>query len=435
MVRPRILLIAEAANPEWVSVPLVGWSHARALTRVADVHLVTQVRNREAILRSGLREGADFTPIDSEAVARPLWRLASALRGGAGKGWTTSTAISALSYYYFEHLAWKLFRRQIAGGEFDVVHRLIPLSPTTPSLIAGKCRRAGVPFLLGPLNGGVPWPKGFDAARRKEKEWLSYKRAAHKLLPGYRSTRRNAAAILIGSRDTWNQMPEAYREKCVYMPENGIDPDRFGITRQRRAVRPIRAVFVGRLTPYKGVDMLVEAAAPLVKDGALTVEIIGDGPQRADLESLVRREGVENRITFAGWVQHSGLQELLAEADVLAFPSIREFGGGVALEAMASGVVPIVMNYGGPGELVTSKTGFLVEMGTRADIINGFRQILADLAANPSKIETKAGPAMRRAREQFTWEAKAKQVLAVYRWVMGEQDEKPWFGMPLSDLE
>ena len=209
MVRPRILLIAEAANPEWVSVPLVGWSHARALTRVADVHLVTQVRNREAILRSGLREGADFTPIDSEAVARPLWRLASALRGGAGKGWTTSTAISALSYYYFEHLAWKLFRRQIAGGEFDVVHRLIPLSPTTPSLIAGKCRRAGVPFLLGPLNGGVPWPKGFDAARRKEKEWLSYTRAAHKLLPGYRSTRRNAAAILIGSRDTWNQMPEA----------------------------------------------------------------------------------------------------------------------------------------------------------------------------------------------------------------------------------
>ena len=87
--------------------------------------------------------------------------------------------------------------------------------------------------MLGPLNGGVAWPRGFDGARRKEKEWLSYLRAAHKLLPGYRSTRKNAAAILIGSRDTWNQMPQAYREKCVYMPENGIDPSS-GVRGSRR---------------------------------------------------------------------------------------------------------------------------------------------------------------------------------------------------------
>ena len=66
----RPLLIAEACNPQWVSIPLEGWSHSRAIMELTGGHLVTQIRNRDAILAAGLVEGRDFTAIDSERVAK-----------------------------------------------------------------------------------------------------------------------------------------------------------------------------------------------------------------------------------------------------------------------------------------------------------------------------------------------------------------------------
>jgi len=128
------------------------------------------------------------------------------------------------------------------------------------------------------------------------------------------------------------------------------------------------------------------------------------------------------------------LQEQLAEADVFAFPSIREFGGAVAREAMATQLMPLVVKYGGPAELVTEKTGYLVEIGSHYSIISQFRSILGDLASDPSPIEPKAAAALQRAREQSTWQAKARQVFEVYEWVTGRRSEKPWFGMALESL-
>jgi glycosyltransferase involved in cell wall biosynthesis len=427
----RVLLIADQCNPEWVSVPLEGWSLSGAIASMIDAHLITQVRNRDAIARTGFQEGRDFTAINSEAFEARAYRLAQKLRGGSNKGWTVNTAMATLAYPYFEHLIWQQFGRRIRAREFDLVHRIIPLTPTTPSSIAPKCQAAGVPFVLGPLNGGVPWPRHFESARRKEKEWLSYVRNAAKLLPGYYSTRRAATAIVIGSRDTWRQEPASYYRKCIYIPENAIDPRRFTARRLRVATNPIRCVFIGRLVPYKGADMLIEAAAPLVRAGKVTLEIIGDGPQIPELKELIKKEGVESGVRLAGWVAHDALQDRLVSADLFPFPSVREFGGAVVLEAMSVGVVPIVIDYGGPAELVTPSSGWLLPMGSRQQIINELRQVLAALTEDPRPIDVKSAAAYERAHRSFTWEAKAQQVLAVYQWVLDPSRPKPSFGMPL----
>lgn len=429
--RLRVLVLAESANPDWSSVSLIGWSLGRALRDHAEAHLVTQVRNREAIERAGWREGREFTAIDSDAVARPVDRCCEVVQKATGLGWTFRTALSTISYAWFERLVWRRFGEAIAGGRFDVVHRITPVSPTTPSPIARRCRAAGVPFVWGPLNGGVPWPKEFRDVLRSEGEWLSYVRDAHRLLPAYRSTRQAAAATLAGSLSVWDQM-KAHRSRCIYLPENAIDPARFPLAEPPRGGGPLRVAFVGRLVPYKGADMLLEAAAPLVRAGQVVVDVIGDGPQMPALRRLVAEEGISGGVTLDGWIDHRRLGERLGRAHVFGFPSVREFGGGVVLEAMALGIPPVVVDYAGPAELVTDATGFRVPLGPRPAVVEGFRSVLAALAACPERARAAGERARRRVQRLYTWDVKARQILEIYRWVLKQRD-KPDFGMPFAD--
>src|SRR5437899_2399477 len=79
--------------------------------------------------------------------------------------------------------------------------------------------RTKVPMLIGPLNGGLPWPKEFPELRRKEREWLVPVRRAYKLLPYYRSTYRHLAGVIAGSRHTASEIPASFTGKRFYLPE------------------------------------------------------------------------------------------------------------------------------------------------------------------------------------------------------------------------
>lgn len=206
MKKPRVLVIAEAANPALTSAALVGWSHYLAIAKVADAHLVVEKRCEEEILKAGL-PADQFTAVNARAAQGLAWTVSKFLRGGKELGWTTYSALFTLAYPYFERQVWNTFGDRLKAGEFDVVHRILPVSPTVPSPIAKKLARINVPFIYGPVNGGVPWPKGFEHMRRQEREWLSFLRPLYKIFPGYRSTRKFSRAMVIASCITWDQEP------------------------------------------------------------------------------------------------------------------------------------------------------------------------------------------------------------------------------------
>ena len=177
--------------------------------------------------------------------------------------------------------------------------------------------------------------------------------------------------------------------------------------------------------------MLIEAAAPLVRKGIVKLDLDRRRPAGSCAAGARGARGAAGE-HLRGWIDHSKLEERLADADVFGFPSIREFGGGVILEAMALGIVPIVVDYGGPGELVSPGTGITLPMASRPEIIASLRAALERLAADPSGIRAMGARARARVMRSFTWETKAEQVLEVYRWVL-QRGDKPDFGMPLLD--
>lgn len=173
--------------------------------------------------------------------------------------------------------------------------------------------------------------------------------------------------------------------------------------------------------------MLIDAAAPLIRSGKLCVDIVGDGPEMESLQEQATRLGVAEGIVFHGWQDQSSIQRVVSNCTIFGFPSIREFGGGAVLEAMAMGLIPVVVDYAGPGELVTEDTGIRVPLGSRDQIVEGVREAIHHLLRHPTEAKDIARRARLRVEHLFTWEKKAQQVLEVYDWACAG-GVKPHFG-------
>jgi glycosyltransferase involved in cell wall biosynthesis len=416
--RLRVLLIAEACNPTWTSVPLVGYNLARALAARTDlrVTLLTHVRNRDGLSTSDIGRLADVVFIDNEFIARPVYKLARLIRGGEQLGWTIDTALAWPSYVVFEHLVRRNLCGRLRRGEFDLIHRVTPLSPTAVSPLAAK---TDVPMIAGPLNGGLRWPREFPELVRREREWLVPLRNVYKLLPYHRSTYRHLSAVITASRSTAAEVPRHFRGLRFHLPENGVDPTRFPIAEHwAEPAGRFRFVTVGRVVPYKGLALTLEAIRRSTALRQCELTVIGDGPDLAAHEEFVRKHELGGCVRLRGRLPQPELAAEMRRSQAFVFPSLREFGGGVVLEAMACALPCLVVDYGGPGELVSESTGVKLPMRPREELIELLRSAMERLAANPAECRRLGEAAAAEVRREHTWDAKAERVTAIYRQVL-----------------
>ncbi len=153
--------------------------------------------------------------------------------------------------------------------------------------------------------------------------------------------------------------------------------------------------------------------------------IVGDGPDRALLEAQIKDLGLENCVELTGGLTHEGVAARMRAADVFVFPSIREAGGSVIAEAMACGLPSVITDYGGPGEMLPVDCGIKIPLASADQLVDKFRRGLEELALDDLRRERMGAAALAAIQHNFSWDAKARMIYEVYRWVLGERRDKP----------
>ena len=401
------------------SVSQIGWEWYSRLAQRIPVTLLTHIRNRPALEAAGAPLAhSEVRYIDTEWIAGPLYRFASRL---FPKSQHSVFLVSSLDYYFYDHDLCRQIKQNGEMRNWDIVHAVTPVSPSG----ATRLHKLGLPVVLGPWNGGLASPAAFPEIMQQDSGWIYRVRHVGRYLDRIFGTTDSAAAILTATRATDESIRRSSRDRCVRMLENAVDLDLFQPAiwdPPPSSSEPLRILFVGRLVPFKGVSMLLDAIARIRRKFPVAVVIVGDGPLRGELEKHTRSLGIGDLVQFKGTLPLTEVAAEMRRAHVFCLPSVRESGGAVVLEAMAASLPVIAVNYGGPAEIMNQEIGFPLSCNGRDELIDELSRALGDIVRDPEMWKKKGLAGRRRAEQLYGWDAKVNEAVALYgRILRGER--------------
>jgi len=183
-------------------------------------------------------------------------------------------------------------------------------------------------------------------------------------------------------------------------------------------------LFIGRLVPEKGAQLLVQAAPRILAEFPRACFVIaGTGPYLDHLRNMAGALGVRERLRFTGYVSDATRKNLYQYAAVAAFPSLYEPFGIVALEAMAAGTPVVVADSGGLAEIVRDgEDGLRVPPGSAVAL----GAAVTDVLRNERLARRLSSGGRARVAADFRWEDVAGDTVGVYEMVMAEYAAGPW---------
>lgn len=403
----RILLSAFACDPYFGSDEEVGWRWAETLSKKGhEVSVITRASHRQAIEQrvreSGECMSVTFIYYDSTKIHHVLRRI---------------NRRNHLYYYFWQWAASQLALSLFHKYKWDVVHHVTWVSIRQPSYMW----RLPARFVFGPVAGGDEVPSGYTAnfsISERVSEAVRY--IANRFValdPMMRRTYQAASTVIITSKQQARLLPRLERAPMVALAigtDSNADANNSGrLHFEGTQINGVKLLFAGRLIGWKGMHIGLRAFAELLQvEPSATLTIVGDGADKARLIKLAHKIGIANAVEWRGWLSKSELAASYTHFDLLFYPSLRDSGAFVVLEALQAGLPVVCFDLGGPGLIVNSTCGEAVPPpaseaeAPRALAEGAMRQIRRIRAAEV----TQASCTTRAA--SFTWDALADRIYA-----------------------
>lgn len=367
----NILLSAIACNPVTGSDAFFGWSAAKALASIGDVHVLTHGFSREFIRAE-----------DEAALQRVQFHFVGQPKPVSRNGLLARVQSWEECRDWQDRLVLPFARDLHAREKFDVVHHVTISSWRLTSPLW----KLGIPFIWGPLGGGEETPRSFrhllslptrvfEVLRR-----ISSIRAARSR--NLRNCARASSIALAANKETARLLTQIECPRVEIISPAFFSPSRiFRFESQlplKNWNRPLRIFSGGNLEGRKGVSLSLQALARLKREGIpFFYQIGGGGAERPFLQKMAARLGLEPEdVEFGEGLSGSDYDDALRRTHVYLLPSLRENAGLTMMEAMLAGCVPIVLKLGGPGEIVTKQCGFPIEATSPAEAVRAITSIL-----------------------------------------------------------
>jgi glycosyltransferase involved in cell wall biosynthesis len=213
------------------------------------------------------------------------------------------------------------------------------------------------------------------------------------------------------------------RPGAARVVRKGVDLSHFDVAEDRAALKQSlgfgdgpMVLTVAGLILRKGIHHIIEALARVGPSYGVTFVVIGEGPERARLESLAQERGILDRTRFLGRVDRKTIPPYFAACDLFVLGSVVEAAGNVLFEAMASGRPIVCTDSGGPPEYVRDgETGFVVPVGDPSAMAARIAQLLDD----PALQDRLGAEGRRRTIGEFDYARMVQDIIGVYDETLG----------------
>ncbi|EKD10475.1 glycosyltransferase [Limnospira fusiformis KN01] len=400
----NILISAYACRPGEGSEPGVGWNTIKEVAKYHNVWVLTRQNNRPA-MEAELNQNP-ITQLQIIYCEPPTWVQKLNIK----------QRLVYLHYYLWQIEAYFTAQKLQETIKFDIVHHVTYVRYSTPSFLA----LLPIPFLWGPVGGGESAPIAFW--KNLGTRGIFYEimrdiaRNLGELDPFVKLTAQRSVFARGTTVETTQRLRKLGAKNVEVLSQLGLSDLEITQLRQLANSPPkiVRFISIGRLLHWKGFHLGLEAFAIAKLPENAEYWIIGDGPERTRLETLVDNLGIANRVKFHNHLSRPETLKKLSECLALVHPSLHESGGLVCLEAMAAGRPVICLNLGGPALIVDEDVGFKVQANNPEQTVNDLANAMTILANDNSLWQQKSDRSQKKVINLYSWRTKGQELAQTY---------------------